>query len=312
MFSKKVHSEPTLDDFLSGILEPTSAEDIPNGDSTYRELASEGVLDDDPIDSIMYHMQPMVYDTYKTIQSDVDTLDCCRFYQFDYEKNGLQILDYLLSAIENKQLCLSPVNFNDAIDPLLSVYSNLRYKESLGKERKWYSFLNKLTDCFRICCVCPDRVKIGGKTIPAEEHQLMWSHYTKSHQGLCVKYRLKTNHMFRDDERNTFRIIKRVKYQDKKLSSTGITLTDSLLLKSSQWSYENEYRIIMFSPELMDGTKYPAIDKVEILGVYLGVKMPQRIKDYIIPKLKKMDVPIWYMKIDNNDIMNIKANRILQ
>ncbi len=67
-------------------------------------------------------------------------------------------------------------------------------------------------------------------------HPLMWGHYAMSHTGICIEF---------DGRSAPFAVAKKVTYRNE-LPAQSLRRTDfdSLVTKSDDWKYENEYRII--------------------------------------------------------------------
>lgn len=61
---------------------------------------------------------------------------------------------------------------------------------------------------------------------------LMWSHYSNGHKGIAIKFKI---------DLGKSNILKKVQY----VKDIGeLAILNSMLVKNSEWSYENEYRII--------------------------------------------------------------------
>jgi hypothetical protein len=106
---------------------------------------------------------------------------------------------------------------------------------------------------------------------------LMWSHYANSHQGFCVgfdKFLL---------YETTLGEISPVLYSDV-FPKVGIFennvegLTKILITKSTNWSYEDEYRITKINAS----RKIFVIPDKAIQEIVLGLKMPEQYKNEIV------------------------------
>ncbi len=114
---------------------------------------------------------------------------------------------------------------------------------------------------------------------------LMWSHYANSHRGFCVgldKYKL------REALEGTLEPInysEEVPYIDL-FKNDQEDRTNLLLTKSSEWKYEDEYRLIK---SFSSRTAYK-LPNDAILEIYLGLKMPEVEREEIV-KLAKVKFP---------------------
>ena len=107
------------------------------------------------------------------------------------------------------------------------------------------SLIEKTHDDINLCLDRMIRVSCFTEYPPTK--LLMWSHYADYHKGLCLEYDLKDC----DDE--TFCMLMPIIYQfnlqlqkdDVKLSDfTYSRLLQMILIKSKEWSYEKEWRLI--------------------------------------------------------------------
>lgn len=303
IFSKRQKEKsPLLDALLSGIFQPTSQDEL-IGDTTLREFASENLLDGN-VGSAFGQMKELVFQCFSDSGMKFEEFTGVRFYNIN------NCLDKILEQIEKGQLCLSEINFNDALDPLLSVYAGLKQKSTCHHEQKWFELLKEINSCFRICCLCPDKIMSGESEMDSIENQLMWAHYASSHTGICVKYRIQQDNMWVDKKKTTFCFMDKIRYADKKISINDITLDDALLLKSSQWQYEHEYRMVYFNPA--PSLKYVPLNGVMIEAVYMGINITSKHRDQIKNVLKKLGIPLFQMHRNANDVMKISAGRVKQ
>ncbi len=142
-----------------------------------------------------------------------------------------------------------------------------------------------------------------------KDNMLMWSHYANGHRGFCIEYSSKfdTSFDYVDWCLKLFPVI----YSDKMEDFTDDfvdnyfrdSLNDSyiknlyykvLLSKDIKWCYENEFRLIKFL-DLKDPIEKEAynsgigikFETFPIKSVYLGYKMENEQKDYIINLIKE-------------------------
>lgn len=284
-----------LSQLLTGIFEPTCREDLYR-DITFREIASESILDGNPPHIVFPAMLSMLYDTVKVIDPFNCDFEGIRFYNIEKRK----VRDSIVAQIKANQLCLSKVDFNDAVDPLFAIFSQLHKHKGSKEERFWYRMLAEAVGYFRIACLC-NRFDKKGKD--STENLLMWAHYANSHKGICVKYRLPKESQFIDGSNRQLFVLKPVVYKDKKTNVDDITLEDAFFLKSTQWAYEDEYRLLYFSEE--PSLDYYPLQGIEIEAVFLGAKIRPFDRSFILNELKGSGIPVYQMKYNRDDVLRI-------
>lgn len=129
------------------------------------------------------------------------------------------------------------------------------------------------------------------------DSMLMWSHYADSHKGFCLVYdisEIDANNMIR---KNLYSVIYNenkfdIGYYLNRALEPKYPFIASLCWKSKEWSYENEYRIVLpcsevnCKPQLYNFIKPIQIflgsninkedkDKIENLGIDRGIKVNQ-------------------------------------
>lgn len=302
-FFKKTNV-PTLEDLLTAILQPTSSMDI-IGDSTHREIASEGIIDDDGDGSILYHLKLYILQLFQNRNNAiVNEFIGFRFYNID---NG-DVLDHLIQQIRTNSLYISSINFNDVIDPLLSVYINKK-KRGNRQNRRWFKLLSEAMDGMRVSCFCPEKMHFNRTHINSIENHLMWAHYANKHSGLCIKYRIKPEAINKYNQPDSFCFLAKVQYSNKNIKLQDITLDDALVQKSLIWEYENEYRLIYFST-LENKESTICINDIIPEAIYLGAKISDSNRAKILKELKKLHIPIFQMAIDYNDMIKLTPKTI--
>lgn len=285
----------SLNQLLTGIFEPTCQKEL-FWDMTFREIASESIHNGNSDHIVMPAMLSMLYDTVKIIEPFNHGFEGLRFYNIEKRK----VRDSIVAQIKARQLCLSKVDFNDAVDPLFAIFSQLHKRKGSKEERTWYRMLAEAVGYFRIACLCNRCDRKGKDSI---ENLLMWAHYANSHKGICVKYHLRKENQFIDNHRRELCVLKPVIYKDKKTDVDNITLEDAFFLKSKQWAYEDEHRLLYFSESFSQD--YHPLNGVEIEGVYLGAKIRPSDRSYILKELKCSGIPVYQMKYNRNDVLRI-------
>lgn len=129
---------------------------------------------------------------------------------------------------------------------------------------------------------------------------LLWSHYATKHKGICIEYDFIDSEIIRA-------FIQPILYRDKVYKIglfeeyTTMQMIGSSLMKSKDWSYENEWRVTIFKQQ----NKFPQKLKSPIpKAIYLGTRFYQN-KDYLKDSLLKIasikKIPIIQMRKDNNE-----------
>ena len=154
---------------------------------------------------------------------------------------------------------------------------------------------------------------------------LMWSHYAASHTGFVLEFN--AEHPYFDERRSaddTFRYIRRVLYRDVrpigKLSE--LDPEDFFFIKSMQWSYEREWRIIRSftdATKVVPATPYPihlfALPPEAITGVIVGARTTNNFKKQILKHVEDRfmagSCPVRYAILDSSDfVLRIGDNAI--
>ena len=138
-----------------------------------------------------------------------------------------------IKSILNEQLWLSHTNsFNDPVDPSIKQFK--KYKED-------YNYLL-------------DSIKVGCLTTK-NDNTLMWSHYADKHIGICIEYDI--GKIYEKDNL----IINKVNYNIPIITNKSIVdneileidnikrLIELFSIKSEDWKYEKEYRILYYDKE---------------------------------------------------------------
>lgn len=176
-------------------------------------------------------------EAYEEIIDKMLTNDFSIKIKCDIENNSLynytSININTIKSILNEQLWLSHTNsFNDPVDPSIKQFK--KYKED-------YNYLL-------------DSIKVGCLTTK-KDNTLMWSHYADKHRGICIEYDI--GKIYEKDNL----IINKVNYNmpiitNKSIADNEILEIDNInrlielfSLKSNEWKYEKEYRILYYDKE---------------------------------------------------------------
>lgn len=160
---------------------------------------------------------------------------------------------YTLNNLRNNQITLvDPRMQNDIVDsPIFSWLEtlcghNARHKNHLAAFKASFNYL-------RATSFCTD-----SSSSKAIENTLMWAHYANCHKGICVEYELGKNDFSSNYTSGaTLMRLMRIKYIDPNLDSNVLDFTNpetkmnmrtALATKSIDWGYENEVRMIAYTP----------------------------------------------------------------
>ena len=156
---------------------------------------------------------------------------------------------------------------------------------------------NRVSSIFRIACFSE-----------AFDSVLMWSHYANKHSGFCVEYDFRD--LFLDDDYD--KMIAPVVYSKKRMSvvakSGGVGrgkyreydrnlmyAVDCLFAKSSDWSYEKEWRVVACKSE--DISEFNK--KVKISKIILGANIDNLSKKKLLSIAKNKGISVYQMSIDD-------------
>ena len=183
------------------------------------------------------------------------------------------VVDHLFQQMNRKDRRKSSTIKKHISSEIKSIYSKERDKLEI--------YLEEQKDAIGVSCFVVDN-----QSIP------MWAHYADNHKGYCVEYDISENQSTIDD---LFPVI----YRDEIFDSTY--LADRLeglnamyfmkmaLVKSLDWSYEREWRLIVqkkaASPYKMQKLK----------SIYLGLNISKENKEKITKLCKKKSINVFQM-----------------
>ena len=130
----------------------------------------------------------------------------------------------------------------------------------------------------------------------------MWSHYAESHKGFCIEYDYSN---WKADSkiilplpviysRQRPLVFAGVHLENPEEAKVQIAsqLMKGLLTKDNDWSYENEWRIILHS------TNVPSISMPPISCIYLGASISEDDKTAILNIAKEKNYKVKQMVVD--------------
>ena len=132
----------------------------------------------------------------------------------------------------------------------------------------------------------------------------MWSHYANFHQGFCIEYDI-TQYPYGDFRS---RFLYPIIYSDKMVDVTELfefsiknesfnNLYYSLaaLVKSTEWSYENEWRLVFAHGVFEEDCSYPM---AKPKAIYLGSKISPDNQKTIINIATQKGIDLYKMKLE--------------
>lgn len=198
---------------------------------------------------------------------------------------------YLLQTIVQSEMHFAhPNRLNDPFDCRVDIRQSLEVailkshspvKERLEKFRGLNDFFTKLQSDISGMGVCSFSCPVDGSNALLE-NPLMWSHYADGHKGICLTYRFPERFFYENADQILG--ISAVDYGVNPLADWFIENVDkfadfsefgssllkkALTVKSSQWAYEKEVRILRKA----DGS-YP-IGKQHLIQICFGLRTPE-------------------------------------
>lgn len=141
----------------------------------------------------------------------------------------------------------NPDKFNDPFDCLI-LSEIRRHKEMLKTEnRDSVNTYVKEMSRIRVRCFAGWDKK---KEKPPYLNTLMWSHYAKDHEGICIKYSISANEPILGKGVSNYHsshILDKVIYTKEAIPNKNIlNYKECFLIKDKAWRYENEFRLISY------------------------------------------------------------------
>ena len=227
-------------------------------------------------------------------------------YHYEIENNSLynytRVNKNILRSILNNTLwCSNTKEFNDPVDPYIRNDKN----ESSNQ------FYNYLLERIKVACLTTHN-----------DNTLMWSHYADKHKGICIEYdisQLQNNNNF---------ILKKIDYN---LSMLLFDLKNEILLdnnksiksiidlftvKSKEWEYEDEYRILFYDEE----NKNPngTLINLPIKSICFGIQTSREDKELVYNIVNSINeknknkntkkykrIKLYQAELDDNELFKI-------
>jgi hypothetical protein len=195
-----------------------------------------------------------------------------------------------------------------ATDLLRGPQSDLTYEEALQLQRLLLgnARTHSLEMSGRFSALVQQAVKVCSFSTTLDS-LVMWAHYADSHRGFCVEYSLESLPNAHPARQNIFP----VRYSDIRydltrdfelfLESAHAEESNHPLLaalnKSTHWSYENEWRLVMFDDSEKAGGR---ISMPIPSAVYLGSRMPREYRAEIVEAAQLKNIPLFEMGLAPN------------
>lgn len=244
---------------------------------------------------------------------------CAPAFLYKYYRDQSLNLD---SVMSNKMWYSAPCNFNDAFDCDVAINEQAIFKSLLptvpgGKiiregSSVWLqlkSGLHKQITLLRR--IFEDQKVSMGIACLSEvpDSILMWSHYANNHRGFCVSYNLLAL-----NQKLQFSAVPVLYTQDRvclhsisldqdKLSKETMSLfIKSITSKSTDWSYEKEWRIIRdeaaCGPKWNDKNKGALLDTIPPSSIILGCCASDELTSALMQHCQNHKIPLYKMEKD--------------
>lgn len=224
--------------------------------------------------------------------------------------------NYFLEDLINKTItCSPPSEMNDPFDSILSFWSKKENLELLSKNRKNSWSYSKSFNYYRI------RSFVANTTTYETDDELlnnvrMWSHYSDSHKGLCVKYRL-SQHFIKAEKPYEILDDKECRYNVLRLHPIiykpdfcikdlkAVDSTELICRKQSLWSDENEVRLINYNPYSEDKWIAEPLKDSTIEEIIFGYRCTEKHKMTIYNIAKRIYPNVKFSEMYINETKSI-------
>lgn len=244
---------------------------------------------------------------------------CAPAFLYKYYRDQSLNLD---SVMSNKMWYSAPCNFNDAFDCDVAIdeqaiFNNILPIISGGRairkgSPKWIQYKGSLHKQIKILqkLFASQKISMGITCLSeAPESILMWSHYANNHRGICVSYNLLAL-----NQKLQFSAVPVLYTQDRvclhsisldqdKLSKETMSLfIKSITSKSTDWSYEKEWRIIRdetaCGPKWDDKNKGALLDTISPSSIILGCCASDELTSVLMQHCQNHKIPLYKMEKD--------------
>lgn len=219
---------------------------------------------------------------------------------------------YAFSDLENNTITVSsPRKMNDPQDTLIYKWAETQACDMSGGKPVKSSLYIESLKYYRIRSFVFFEKKRNAKNPLIQT--VMWAHYANCHKGFCVVYSLSPEFRAHQDD-SGYRVIEKSLYKRKKvnLHSKEIDGRLALLMKSWDWEYENEYRLLTYLPNNEeDFVQIKLDDHSYISSIIFGLKCSKRSENKVRKILEGQAQIKYYRMIENKeDYYNLTWERI--
>ena len=233
-----------------------------------------------------------------------DPFECS--LQFDHDKcirhfYGSQRFQHNFNKLEDKKLTPEEINrLTKGKDPYAEYLLICKSRDTHIRDTA-EDFLNKILHRVgEIIDESNDNIRVSCFS-EFNDSLLMWPHYADQHKGICMEYDLLDDDSFRP-------YLHPIGYSDRvfKLELledfTILKKVGSSLIKSKEWEYEGEWRIVSMkqsSAALPDKIPIPAPK-----AIYLGTRFDQNDtakKEKLLSLAKERNIPVYQMVRHNTE-----------
>lgn len=217
-----------------------------------------------------------------------------------------KVSPYILSELSEEKICVStPESFNDPFDCL--ILSDIRRASELLKNQKCFFIDTYITELrkVRIRCFVGDTSETKENASEPYLRPLMWGHYAKSHQGICIRYSLSEDSPLlkngKIDENSIGRIDKIIYQSGPVRRKERLEYERCFLYKDKVWKYEDEVRLVYY--DKTNNAEHYSIPLtsigLKITGVYFGLNCDKENKSLIRKIMEGREVDFYEIKCDD-------------
>ena len=228
------------------------------------------------------------YSKYKDIIDRLIKEDFSMKINYDIKNksffNYTSINKNTIKLIKNHGLWLSHTNnFNDPVDPSIKLFNR-----NSGE----YDYL---LDSIKVACLTTDN-----------KNTVMWGHYADKHRGICIEYDISP---LLDKNENDF-LIRKINYDRTAMINENIELYDLNLLmdlfsiKSKEWEYEDEYRVLYYDREKY---KNGLVKPLTIKSICFGTETPESDKELICDIVENVEL-LYEAKFYDKELFKMNIN----
>lgn len=119
----------------------------------------------------------------------------------------------------------------------------------------------------------------------------MWSHYANSHKGFCIRY---TRHDIANIPDSQFFPVAYKKEHTLSTKKDTQNAFSRILVKSTEWSYEKEWRVIKDNPDNESGK---LISGIKADAIYIGCKADKKLRKELRKICREKGIKLYQMNI---------------